>query len=223
MMLELNSIMFDRTGKNYSARKYKIIEITSDIITGEYLDDNTTKLILANEKSINLAKRIHENIVIDREKEIKKSLGISKKKKFKDKPVAATTQTKYYFTLGYICRHGFLGMRTVGNTEHRDGNRYHGHTNVYPWEEKEGYISEEDTSWATKIWIRINPDTQTLKQLWFPGSLVTENDYLVYYDLEWGWSLIERGFRLGRVRQMDKLRDSIPKHRLNSFEEGLNS
>jgi hypothetical protein len=114
-------------------------------------------------------------------------------------------------------------MRTVGATEHRDGNRYHSYTDVYPWEEPEGYTFEEDTSWSTKIWVRMDPSADLLKQLWFPGQLVEENNHLSYYDTEWGWTLIERGFRLGRTRNVEKIRDSIPEHHLTSFEEGLES
>lgn len=205
---------------------WKVISNDGEIVLAEYIDTNEQFTFNNETKTLELINRIHDNIERETEKHRKKIFGV---KSIDNKQLNELSESKLYFTLGFLAKNCSLRIRTVPNTNSRADARYFNATNISFDEETDGY--EFDTcpnTWSTKMYLKFKDiSIDKIKYLYLPeniegNSLLYKDDGIYYYNTEWGWLLIEDfGFRLGKQKNMDKIKKSIPLKYKTNFEEGF--
>lgn len=224
------AITIDMFGKGsiWQNRKgaWKVISNDGKIISAEYINTNE-QLTFNNEiKTLELINRIHDNIERETENHRKKIFGI---KDIDNAKLNELSESKLYFTLGFLSKNCSLRIRTVPNTNSRADARYFNATGKQLADEPDGY--EFDTcpnTWSTKIYLKFKDiSIDKIKYLYLPeniegNSLLYKDDGIYYYNTEWGWLIIEDfGFRLGKQKNIDEIKKTIPLEYMSDFEIGL--
>lgn len=166
--------------------------------------------------------RIHENILADKDREVRKAAGIIKARKGKTPGLVMSNARVVFYTLGLLARHAYLGLRVVEKTRDMEAEWYQGVTSKLPWEEESGYeFDSHPGTWYTKLYVALNPELVS-GNVSFPNEVINEDTRACIYNTEWCRELIRRGFRLGRKHEVEKIKKSIPTEYLQHFEEGFN-
>jgi hypothetical protein len=219
----------------YNRKKFKVVGINGDTILFQYAGsdvcegDLKQKMDLIEKTLIDKMDGYEQNL--SAYKAVQRDKREKRQEKFLEKiEIDKISESRLYFTLGFLSKNCFLELRTVPDTDVRDRSRYFDATGKNPSEESEGYeFDDHPKTWATKIYLRFKDiDVNAAKYLYFPDniegrSLILREDGFYYYNVEWCWVLIEKyGFRLARNHDIELLRYAVPLKYLSDFEAGLN-
>lgn len=198
------------------------------------------KLVLAKEVDLLDPVALEKKINAEIKKAKKAVVGVSDRvKKMIDEDVEMTK--KYYKTRGYLAMNVRLhtNMGTRGKPVFDE--IYHDIKERYPDKLSNGYIHrDKDDVWGVQLRISFKTNKSTADLLLIPGMSITKTpgggdslneskiDDVSYtradaFDIsknELVYSLLEEGFDLGKMQNVDEIRAKVPEEYREAFDEG---
>jgi len=189
---------------------YEVLRINGDQMHIRYeLDGREDNVSMA------IQKRIVENISREEER-VSPHDDISK------------NQT-YFFTLGYICKHGFIEADIPPKSKNGFDRNYHRMKGRYPTSGLPGYYVHPDPDvdkWGVEMRLTFKiPSTISLSDLDFGGFSPVEcpgaTNKLRINSNAFCYRLLAMGFELGEHHNISKVETSIPERYRAEFRSGL--
>ena len=150
---------------------------------------------------------------------------------------------KYYRTLGFLARNTKIIARIPSDTKEWFDERYCMVKGNYPEKSQPGYIlhTEDTNKWYAQVQILFYlPTGKSTDMVLEPGMVLvkgssydelkpysidypayTKNTKFIVNGNELCWSLLELGFDLGDVHNIEEIRSHVPAEYVKCFDEGI--
>lgn len=222
----------------------------SDVSEGDLKQKEDLVRKSLTDKMDGFERNLHALKAVHKEKQEKKKVKFLKNQEEKTLILTQYLKTdvdfseKYYRTLGFLARSVKIIARIPANTKEWFDERYCMVKGDYP-EKQAGYIlhTEETNKWYSQVQVLFRlPSGKTSADITFePGKMLVKGssyDELKSYSInhppsysktskfivngnELCWWLLELGFNLGDVHNVEKIRSHVPSEYVKCFDEGI--